>query len=123
MASIYLSARYGRKAEMQEVRRQLTEAGHTVVSRWLDAPDDEEAASKPKYVWAQEDLEDLKAVDAFVLFTDPEYSRGGKHVEFGYALANWLDCYVIGGHQETIFHYLPYVMEMTGVDQLLEYLI
>ena len=129
---IYLAARYSRRLELCGYREQLQALGHVVTSRWLDGShqisdsgqpigehgealaegDDgsnSEAAANLRTLFAQEDLEDVKAADLLVAFTEPPRStasRGGRHVEFGVALGMGKLLLVIG-YRENIFCWLP----------------
>lgn len=62
--------------------------------------------------FAQDDWEDVNAADLVISFTEVPRSgkpnRGGRHVEFGIALANSARVIVVG-HRENIFHWLPCV--------------
>lgn len=120
---IYLAARYSRHPEMQQVRADLESLGHTVTSRWINGdhdlagePDvdggsgvvDAETRERKRREWAEEDLADLQAADCCISFTEPEGNiagrgRGGRHVEFGVALATHKLCIVVG-HRENVFH-------------------
>lgn len=111
---LYLSARYGRKDEMADYARVLRGLGYEVVSRWHDL--DHEDVAVPTHeqalVWGDVDFEDIRACDVFVAFTEqqagvgliPGASRGGRHVELGYALGTAAEVVVVGP-LETIFHY------------------
>lgn len=57
------------------------------------------------------DLDDVKRSDVIVFFSQSDQTptfRGGRHVEFGYALAR-NKIIVVVGPKENIFHYLPQV--------------
>src|SRR5689334_6788265 len=107
---IYLAARYSRREELCGYRTQLEALGHTVTSRWLngshqisdagkpigdhgealveDGSDDRAAALRQHF--AQEDFDDVRSADTLIAFTEVPrsgHSRGGRHVEFGAALA------------------------------------
>lgn len=61
--------------------------------------------------FANDDWEDVTQADCVISWTEPPRSsanRGGRHVEFGIALAMGKRCIVIG-HRENIFHWLPKV--------------
>jgi hypothetical protein len=116
---IYLAARYSRHPEMQDYAALLVEAGHTVTSRWIRGDHDIRAhgmSDAPVYMpmWAHEDWDDLMAADVVISFTEspdgdcPGRSRGGRHVEFGAALAAGKDCIVVG-YRENVFHWLEEV--------------
>ena len=118
MTSVYLAARFGRADEMLRVRAEELEArGVEVTSRWFrgshawsgvpdgDLPLDEQAR------FALEDLDDIDVADGFVCFTQEEgspYSRGGRHVELGYALA-WGKPIFLFGPRENVFYCHPSV--------------
>lgn len=113
---IYLASRYSRREELCEYRSQLRAMGHVVTSRWLDGNHQvsdkglsEQAAEADRTRFAVEDWEDLTAAEVCISFTEEprtELTRGGRHVEFGGALAMGKLCIVIG-HRENVFHCLP----------------
>lgn len=131
LVRIYLASRYSRRLELCEYRNQLKELGFDVQSRWLDGKhqldnvgkpigDDGEAlveegecerAAKLRSEFAQDDWEDVNAAQIQINFTEPPRSsanRGGRHVEFGIALAKGARVIVVG-YRENIFHWLPEV--------------
>ena len=88
--------------------------GHAVTSRWLDQ------GSTTPYGWGQaeiqkaslqvqdqarRDIEDLTQAQAVFSFTDGDLARGGRHVEFGIAIALGKRLWVIGP-REHLFHTL-----------------
>lgn len=73
--------------------------------------DQSEIAVKLRTRFAMDDWEDVSTADIVISFTEAPRSkpnRGGRHVEFGIALANHARIIVIG-HRENIFHWLPQV--------------
>ena len=113
MIMVYLAARYGRKDELKEYTRQLTEYGWITTSRWLDTTPAMEAGPGRAMKMAMWDLHDIKEADVFVGFlednNDGAKGRGGRHVELGYALGLGKPVYLIG-KPENVFHYLPQVL-------------
>ncbi len=127
---IYLAARYSRREELCRYRDQLRSMGHEVQARWLDGKhqvaDDGtpigdhgealveaggDAAAILRAKFAQDDYEDVADSDVVINFTEPSrsrVSRGGRHVEYGVALALNKIILVVG-HRENIFHWLPRV--------------
>lgn len=130
---IYLAARYSRRLELCAHRERLRAAGYNVQARWLDGKHqisdagqpigdsgeamveatggngDEGAALRSRF--ALDDYEDVLSADVVISFTEPprkEPSRGGRHVEFGIALARGAECIVVG-YRENLFHWLPQV--------------
>lgn len=125
---IYLAARYSRRDEMKALATHFRMAGYETTSRWLyeDKPLDCKLGDDPPVfyrVTAQIDLDDIDRSDTIVFFAEDPLTgtpRGGRHVEFGYALAKGKRCIVIGG-PENIFHYLPGVMHFPTVAAFLEH--
>ncbi len=133
---IYLASRYSRRLELCGYREQVEALGHTVTSRWLngkhqisdsgvpigdegeqlvegDDGSSSDCAAQLRVHFAQEDLEDVRAADCVISFTEPprsSASRGGRHVQFGVALQEGGKFLVVIGHRENIFHWLPGVM-------------
>lgn len=118
---VYLAAKYSRHPEMRSVRDQIVKSYRKygeeliVTSRWIegghDITDDcDRDAQRQRF--ASEDYEDLVSSDVVLWFSEPEkiegHNRGGRHVEFGIALALEIPIFVIG-RKENVFHYLPCV--------------
>jgi hypothetical protein len=105
---------------MRELAAELRRMGHTVTSRWLEEssrpdcgtlPDGRSRIAPPedRGAFAAQDIEDVRAADVVVSFTesdDAPASRGGRHVEYGAAFA-WGKRLVVVGHRENVFHHLP----------------
>jgi len=80
-----------------------------------------ERASALRTKFALDDWEDVNAAELVISFTEPPRSkanRGGRHVEYGIALANKARVIVVG-HRENIFHWLPVVEFCTTWDEAL----
>lgn len=128
---VYLAARYSRHEEMQKYASLLEAIGVQVTSRWINGShqlmangeplgrereamfeSDEPSMRAQRAEFAQHDLNDVLAADVVISFTDqprkPSTSRGGRHVEFGVALASGKRCMVVG-YRENVFHNLPQV--------------
>ena len=100
----HLAARYPRRLELCGYRERLLSIGDTVTSRWLDF----RKMPRWSYGIAQEDCEDLMRADAVIIFTEipnTVLATGGRHVEFGLALAQGKRVFVVGP-RENVFHYL-----------------
>jgi hypothetical protein len=105
LTTAYLAARFGRRAEMQEKRRDLESIGVSVTSRWLEEPDENhnmDFTSAEAAELARGDWVDIDEAETLILFTEaPPFpttlsSRGGRFVEFGYALASGKRVIVVG---------------------------
>jgi hypothetical protein len=116
---IYLAARYDRRWEMLGVAATLARAGHEVTSRWIEGGRGDDPAIIP----AVEDLIHLSQADCLVSFTEdpnrsvPWAARGGRHVEFGVALATGKRLCLVGP-RENIFHHLLAVEAYANVVDL-----
>lgn len=134
--TVYLAAAFSRAAEMRGCRDQLEQHGYKVVSRWIDldpkvvgdpAPADViflDINERPDHYTgnASVDIRDLMHADIVVSFTGGG-RRGGRHVEFGWALAKAKRLIVVGP-REHVFHCLPevehHVHWRTALDSLAE---
>jgi nucleoside 2-deoxyribosyltransferase len=122
MTRVYLAARYDHRLRLCAYREDLRARGIAVTSRWLDGlhtlsaglDDQSNNAAPPmtRRTMAMEDWADVLAADALVFFCEPEDSdskRGGRHVEFGAALALGKRVLAVGDNRENVFHELPAV--------------
>lgn len=118
MSNVYIAARFSRRPECHELAKFMASRGHYITSRWVLPNADhviptgmsEQAADAERQRFAEEDFNDVISCDWMVSLTEEprNNSRGGRHVEFGMALA-LLKCVTIIGPRETVFHHLPNV--------------
>ncbi|MCE5200820.1 MAG: hypothetical protein ABFD54_05820 [Armatimonadota bacterium] len=109
--NIYLAARYERREELNAYATDLARHGHHVISRWIRGEHEFVNTETDIIRYALEDCEDLIAADMVISFTEEPrsgHSRGGRHVEFGLAVAFGKKLCVVG-YRENVFHYLPEV--------------
>src|SRR5262245_23861339 len=102
MPTVYLAARYARYPEMQQYAKDLEALGDTVTSRWIQGDHELRANGQAETdawhaVWAEEDWDDLMDAQICLAFTEgpgevPGRGRGGRHCEFGIALAMGKRC-------------------------------
>ena len=129
---VYIASRFSRRHEAHALGRRLQALGHTITSRW-SLPDSDhvkpvgmskQAADAERQRFAVEDIEDLQAADCCISFMQPprDNSRGGRQVEFGYALALGHRMIIIGP-RETVFHHLPGVEHYASAEDLVDALI
>lgn len=123
--AIYLAARFSRKPELQTYMRALEAAGHTVTSRWLTdgahewtGVNDADIPPDALGQFAAEDLADVDAADAFILFADQPSSRGGMWCELGYAIARGKRIIVVGD-SANVFCHLEWIEHIDTPDALL----
>lgn len=115
---------------MEAYAKELRKCGVEVTSRWLEEPHSPtsqigDVSDELMREYAITDLEDIQAADILVFFSvDPKTPtvRGGRHVEFGYALGLKKPILVVGP-QENIFHFLPQVQFVNNWDSALEHLL
>lgn len=114
---IYLASNYSTHPQMRGYAEMLEQHGHTVNSEWINGThggDDREQ-------YARIDLRDVDAAEALILFTAAptgSRTRGGKHVEFGYALAKGKRIFIVGEPQN-VFHHLSEVVQCHTLTDLL----
>lgn len=115
----YIAAMYSRRVEMLDYAGQLTRAGHTVTSRWLNGT--HEAADGDKSQWgdfASDDLEDISKAECLILFTETHTPpRNSRMVEMGYALGIGVRVVVVGPI-ENVFCQLPDVLRYASWEDL-----
>ena len=131
---IYLAARYSRLAELQDYASNLRAIGYEVNARWLlgdhqahEGADKVEAATVSVPIegraFAMEDYADVLVADMLIAFSEEPRSdlatRGGRHVEFGLALA-WDKQIIVVGPRENVFHTLPRVRHFWRWPEALE---
>jgi len=112
---LYLAGRYGRRKELLGYANTLKEQGHTITSRWLNGEHeyaDSNSTEEQERSWAKDDLDDIDSCDMLIAFTEcggksaSGASRGGRHVELGYALG-MLKEVIVCGEAENIFCNTP----------------
>ena len=77
----------------------------------LSQHEQSERAAALRAKFARDDWEDVTGAELVINFTEPPRSkanRGGRHVEYGIALARGIPVIVVG-YRENIFHWLPAV--------------
>lgn len=124
----YIAARFSRRPEANELARRLMALGHQITSRWVKPDSDHvvptgmsaQAADLERERFAIEDCEDVKGCDCCVSIMEEPRSngRGGRHVEFGYALGLGKMLVVIGP-RETVFHHLPTVAHFRDAEDFI----
>lgn len=111
---IYIAAPYPLRDLAIDIMSELKCMGHSVTSRWLKVPDEMNDE------FARQDLADVTEADLLLAFNPrgwEERGTGGRHVEFGYALA--LDKQVVVfGVKSNIFHHLSNVRVISDLKEL-----
>lgn len=115
---IYMASRFSNRHILQGWQDDLIALGHEIVSRWSLRGNDHQiptglsrqASDDERARFAVEDIEDINRCDCMIsLMCEPRNnSRGGRHVEFGYALAKGCRLITVGP-RETVFHHLETV--------------
>lgn len=108
LKSVYLSARFERRYEVNGYKNELEAAGVEVTSRWLTDPTPELTDTAWRQL-ASKDVEDIRKAAGLILFAEPgRPGDGGRHVEFGVALGLEKRIVVVG-EPENLFHSLDVV--------------
>lgn len=126
---VYLAAPYSYKERMREYRDELQKGGIEVTSSWLDeenSPNVHLSDVTVDYLrkHSYQDVQDVARADSLIFFTDPTKTivRGGRHVEFGMAVAYHMPIFVVGDY-ENIFHYLETVSHYETWEKLRDVLL
>ena len=123
---VYTAGRYSRRDEIAEYARILRANGIEVTSRWLEEKGSltgnmGDNTDEFYIETANVDIEDVKLADAVIFWAeDPLVGvpRGGRHVEYGYALGTNKPIYVIGP-KENVFHYIDRVYHFDTFNEFL----
>lgn len=128
MMSFYLAAQYNRREQVEEKAEDLRRRGFKVVSSWHDRNAGDsmvedgvggDSSDLRGQQFAIQDLMEVDMCDAIISFTEERGAsnaaavRGGRHVEFGYALKGGKLMYIVGS-RENIFHTYPNIRFFTG---------
>jgi hypothetical protein len=116
---VYLAASYVRRLEIAAYSELLEQDGHTITAEWLSGVHEKPPWTEATY--SQHDLQCIRDCDVFMGFTEEEDApsirkRGGRHVEFGYAVAYGKGL-VIVGPLENSFYYLLNVQRFDNFEQ------
>lgn len=113
---IYLASNYSTHPEMRGYAAKLEAAGHVVTSEWINGS----SRGDDRAEYARIDLRDVDGADALIFFSESpagSRTRGGKHVEFGYALARGKRIFLVGPCVN-VFHHLPEIIQRHGFDDI-----
>lgn len=103
---IYLAAQFKEQDTMIQWAILLRDHGHYITSRWLYHSEAPTTNSIEALAGANIDLVDIDASDCLISSTlnrGDLFTGGGRHVEFGYALAKGKKLINVGGY-ENVFH-------------------
>ena len=123
MNKVYIAASYPRRSEAQGLMALLEMSGVKVTSWWLREETKEGYDQKSDShfgVAAARDIADVIEADTIICLTDGkvQLSRGGRHAEFGIALAMGKQCIIVGP-REQVMHYHKDVVVCPSMADLL----
>lgn len=106
---VYLAGFFDTRARLRPIRDSIWKLGHEVVSTWLDEVAVPETMDQETWYkkLAFRDLAEIRSADMLLLDTLDETPRGGREVEFGFALGRFqgIEIWVIGPVRN-VFHRL-----------------
>lgn len=117
---LYIAGRYSKLKELKEESQAFVKAGMQITASWLDNKEEGMSFNDIAVI----DLKDVDEADVLVLYTEPygtQVPGGGRHVEFGYALAKGKKM-VIVGPLENVFHWHPEVKVFPRTEYAVRYL-
>jgi nucleoside 2-deoxyribosyltransferase len=123
---VYIAARYSRKSEVAEVATRLLAHNIYVTSTWHLEPHGgdvqlAQVRNEMLHEYAERDLAEIREADTLLALSESDQTynrRGGRHVEFGYALALNRDIAVVGP-RENIFHWIPTIRHYNMLEEFL----
>jgi hypothetical protein len=129
---VYLAGAFSRQAELRNVALELEALGIEVTSRWLYETGPENPKDRQWYrrETAFKDIQDLRAADILVRFTDkfesdetvPSYLLScARMFEFGMAWERGIPVVTVGGTQN-VFDSLPNIIHLPDVESLKKFL-
>jgi|SRR5271155_2117272 len=127
---VYLANQYRHKDAMKVAATELRAKGIDVTSTWMDEPHEPNAqlgdlSGDHLVEYAYRDLLEISQADILVFFSVPPTTqtvRGGRHVEFGYALGLRKPIVVIGP-EENIFHFVSDVKHFATWEEAVYFLL
>lgn len=114
---IYIAGAYSRRVELLVHSGLLKYDGHEITSRWLTGV--YEGREWTDAAIADDDIKDVYVSDCVLSFTEDatsKHKRGGRHVEFGMALA-WGKRLVLVGPRENVFHHQSRVEQYSTFEE------
>jgi len=117
---VYLGGRYRRRESLFELGQYLEKDGFQIMSSWIHPQHRESTSALSDKEHALQDLQDIENSHwcIFLMENPRGDSRGGRHVEFGYALALQKFITIIGP-EETIFHSVGSVHRFLSIKDFL----
>jgi nucleoside 2-deoxyribosyltransferase len=112
--TVYIAAPYEMRQVAVAAMKELEGRGFEVTSTWLKQLDEEGEAS------ARQDLADIARADILLAINPEEWRKkggGGRHAEFGFALALGKTMVLLGVRSH-IFHHLKKVRMIQNVSEL-----
>lgn len=119
---IYIAASFPYKYRALEFKDFLHSVGYAVSSGWIqkakgyDTDEDPEEKKQRLIAASADDFAEVRACDTFVMFTEGKYAEqttsGGRHAEFGMAVAHNKKIVLIGP-LENVHHYSPSIKNVS----------
>lgn len=106
---VYYASRFERQLEIRELALTMHQKhGIDSTARWVTAEASGSKFEAERRFFALMDLQDINEADIVVVFSEQQdfnNGTGGRHVEYGYALARQKTI-VLCGSKENVFHHL-----------------
>ena len=104
---IYLASFFDTRDRLKPIRDSINAMGHEVTGAWIDEPNTVMGLTYNQEMnMADRDLRDIDTADLLILDTFDVNPRGGREVEFGYALGQPTMRVWQVGPRRNIFHAL-----------------
>ena len=116
---VYIAASYTNILSAKKLGEDLEKIGYSVISCWHiegQSPVDSDYHSSGRAI---RDLYSVKQCDIFIELVGDEGSKGGRHCELGLAIAFGKNIMLVGGPDNCIFTWLPWIPRFPDVKELL----
>ena len=113
--NIYIAGKWEAKERLKAWRTVIENSNlGTVVGTWLneEGKPGDQVSEREAWEYANRDLDEINAADLLILDTEDTNERGGREVEFGFALAKCPHVWVVGP-KRNVFHRLANRHHMT----------
>lgn len=105
---IYIAGKFTSQARLRTERDRLRRMGFTVSSGWLEeTATDYNASPEYKLECAHRDMDEVARATTFVLDTIDPSETGGREVEFGVALGNCDQVFIVGPRRNVFHYFIP----------------
>lgn len=118
--NIYIAGKFEAQERLKHERNRIHMLGlGKVIGTWLDEESGDPTTSQ-KLDYAERDLVEVSDSDLLILDTADENNRGGREVEYGAALGQGIEVWVVGPKRNVFHELAPHFLDWDDVLEALE---